>query len=95
VGGDGGVTDERHFVARREESHLQVVVAGLRLEHEGGFAVDLGGDGLHLRIGEVVRIQHHDGGIAGEALASERVDVEQPAVSVGHGVAATRNKTLL
>ena len=85
LSGDRGVADERHFMARREESHLHVVIVGLGFEHERRLAIHLGGDGLHLLIRQLIRVQHHDRGVADIALASERVDVKQPAMTVGHG----------
>ena len=39
---DGGMTDERHRMTRREILHLHVVIVGLGLEHERRFAVHLG-----------------------------------------------------
>src|SRR5690606_11625469 len=61
-----------------------VVIVRLRLEKEGGLAVHFRGDRLHFLLGQVVCIQHDDGGVAAKALTRERIDVESPAVALAH-----------
>jgi hypothetical protein len=78
------MSHEWHLVARREELHLHVVVARFGFQHECGLAVHFGGNHLHLFFGQIIGVQHHDGGIPRIALARERIDVKQPATTVGH-----------
>ena len=81
---DGGVPDKGRRVAGREVSQLHVVIAALGFQHKGGLAVHFGRDRLHLLVRKMVRIQHHDGRIAAETLARERIDVKQPATAIRH-----------
>ena len=75
--GDGGVADESGFGARREETHAQIVIGAVGLEHERRVGiVELARDGEHFRVGERVRVEHHARGIAGEAIRGEGVDLE-------------------
>ena len=62
--GDRGVPDEGHLALRSEETHPQIVIVGRRRGDERGVtAPDLARELLHLLIAQVVRIEHHAGGI--------------------------------
>ena len=82
VGGDGGVSDERRFLARIEEAQPHIVVRARRGEDEGDFGMgELARDGHHCGIALTVRVQDHGRGIAGEASASECVNLKNSQAS--------------
>ena len=83
------MADEWHGMARREELQLHVVIVGFGLHHERGFTVHFRGDRLHLVFAQVVGVEHDDGGVAAEAFAGERIDVEQSATAICHGNGAS------
>ncbi len=71
------VADESGFTARCEESHLQVVITGVRRQQKCGVAVvELAGDQLHLPVIEQLGIEYYAGRIAGEGLAGKGIDLE-------------------
>ena len=75
--GDGGVTYETRFGARREEPHAQLVIRTVGLEHECRVGiVELARDGEHFRVAERIGVEHHSRGIAGKAIRGESVDLE-------------------
>ena len=85
MGGDGRVADEGHLAPGREEADLEVVVGGVRGQHEGDLgAVQFAGQPAHLVVGQLLGVEDHRGGIAAEALTREGVDEEQAALALRH-----------
>src|SRR4051812_47837492 len=77
VRGHRGVADEAGLGARREETHAQLVIGAIRLEHEGGICiVELARDGEHFRVAKRIGVQHHARRISRETLGGEGVDLE-------------------
>ena len=77
VGGNGGVPDERRFLARIEEAQPHIVVRRGGGEHEGHLGVgEFARDGHQGGIALPVRIQDHGRRIAGESSASECVNLK-------------------
>ncbi len=85
-----GVTDERVLAPRREEAKLDVMVGRLGGQNECHFlAADFAGNALQFIVGQDLRVEDHDRGIAAEMLAGEGVDVIQAALALGHRVAGS------
>ena len=94
--GDGGVTDEARLGARREETHAQVVIRAVGLEHERGVGiVEFARDGEHFRVAQRIGVEHHSRGIAGEAIRREGVDLENADAAAHRGANSTRKPASL
>ena len=88
VRGDGGVPDERRFLAGVEESHADVVIGSGGGRHEGGFGVrELAGDERQGRIALSVGIEDDGGRITGEADPRERIHLKNAQAILSKGCA--------
>ena len=73
-----GVTHECRFPSRRKETDAQIVARIIRRQDECGVAIaQLPGQGLHLGIAQLFRIQHDTRGVSRKAHGGESVDLEQ------------------
>src|SRR5687768_17169718 len=94
--GDGGVTDEARLGAWREETHAQIVIRAIGLEHESGVRiVELARDGEHFRVGQRVGVEHHTCWIAGKAIRGESVNLENADATDHRGANSTRKPASL
>ena len=75
VGGDGGMTADRHLAGRSEEAHMNVAVPVAAVNKGGLGVIQLAGDLLHLHIRESVGIGNNARRIAAEAFCRKSVDL--------------------
>ncbi len=79
-GAHAGMSRERHLTARTEHADAVARFRRGRLEHEGGlWQARPARYGLHGRIVEALRIEHHCQGIAGAGALGEDVDLHEAA----------------
>ncbi len=70
-----GMAGKGKFGTRGEDAHPRVVTRVVRRQDEGGFRqVELGGNGLHLRRVQSLRVREHGERVAAELAVGEHAD---------------------